>query len=103
MAFLPAPKPGETDVAHNDGKPDNNRVGNLRWATHVSNQMDMRTHGTMQDGERCVTAKITAADAAAIREGVANGPRGTQRRMCEKFRLSPGQVNRIVRGKRWVA
>lgn len=102
-AFLPPPLPGQTDVAHNDGDPSHNDVSNLRWATHRENQMDMRRHGTMQDGAKSITAKISAEDAAFIREAVANGPRGTQRRMMEKFGLSAPQVCRIAKGERWAA
>jgi hypothetical protein len=100
-AFLPPPSPEETDVAHNDGDPSNNRVENLRWATHRDNQMDMRKHGTMQDGSKSCTAKLTGEQAAEIRERVRNGPRGTQRQIARETGLSPAQINRIAKGHRW--
>lgn len=100
-AFLPPPLPGQTDVCHNDGNPLNNRVENLRWDTHRNNQLDMLKHRTAQCGEQSVTAKITEAQALEIYLAVRDGPRGTQRRMVEKYGLSPAQVNRIAKGKRW--
>lgn len=103
-AFLgDKPSSLHTDVAHNDGDPGNNVVENLRWATHRDNSMDMRAHGTMQDGERCVTAKLSSADVSFIRWFVSTSGRGAQKRMSELFGISRSQVNRIVRGKRWAA
>lgn len=96
------PNPNEyTDVCHNDGNPSNNTVENLRWDTHFNNQMDMRKHGTMQDGEKCITAKLTMADVLAIKNAIANGPRGTSRRICEAYNISPAQISRIKNGHRW--
>jgi len=100
-AYLPAPKQDQTDVCHNDGNPSNNAVGNLRWDTHRANQMDMRAHGTMQDGEKCVTAVLTAAQALDIRNTVLREGRGSGRRMCAKYGISPAQVSRIKNGSRW--
>lgn len=101
QAFLPPPEPEQTDVCHNDGNPSNNSVSNLRWDTHQANQMDMREHGTMQDGERCVTSVLTEAQVLEIRETVARDGRGASRRMCRMFGVSPAQVSRIVAGTRW--
>lgn len=100
-AYLPAPKQDQTDVCHNDGNPANNAAGNLRWDTHRANQMDMRAHGTMQDGEKCVTAVLTAEQALDIRNTVLREGRGSGRRMCAKYGISPAQVSRIKNGARW--
>ncbi len=101
QAFLPPPQPGQTDVAHNDGNPSNNHVSNLRWATHRENQMDMRTHGRMQDGAKCVTAKLTPQQVADIKSAIANGPRGTQRNLAAQYGMSRAQICRIGKGRRW--
>jgi hypothetical protein len=100
LAFLPNPR-HLSDVAHNDGDPSNNHVSNLRWSTHRDNQMDMRRHGTMQDGERCVTSKLTTAQALAIRARVIAEGRGSGRRIAKEYGLSFAQVSRIKNGKRW--
>ncbi len=102
-AFLPKPEVGQTDVCHNDGNPSNNRADNLRWDTHQANQMDMRRHGTMQDGEKCVTAVLTAAHVLDIRETISREGRGSGRRMCKKYGVSPGQISRIKNGKSWAS
>ncbi|SHM46639.1 HNH endonuclease [Pseudomonas asturiensis] len=102
LAFIPNPS-GFSDVAHNDGDPGNNCVLNLRWDTHRANQMDMRKHGTMQDGERCITAKITEAQAAEIRRRSSTEGRGVGRRLAAEFGLSPAQISRIASGTRWAS
>lgn len=99
-AFLgEPPSPLHTDVAHNDGDPSNNHLDNLRWSTHRDNQMDMRRHGTMQDGEKCITAKITAEMAADIRER--GKRRGQGVRLAREYGLSVAQISRIKNGRRW--
>lgn len=99
-AFIPNPN-NLSDVAHRDGKPSNNRKGNLRWSTHRDNQMDMRKHGTMQDGEKSCTAKITAETVEIIRAAVEVFGRGGQIRLARFFGLSVAQISRIKSGKRW--
>jgi HNH endonuclease len=88
-----------SDVAHNDGNPSNNRVDNLRWSTHRDNQMDMRRHGTMQDGEACITCKITAEQAKTIRERAK--VRGEGVKLAAEFGLSKAQISRIKNNRRW--
>jgi hypothetical protein len=101
VAFLPQPKDGQTDVCHNDGNPRNNCVENLRWDSHHANQMDMQKHGTTQEGERCVTAKLTAQQVAFIRSEVARGPRGTQRKLAMQFNVCPATICQIIKNRTW--
>ncbi len=49
LHFLPD-RPGGLGCAHWDGKPSNNRVDNLRWATQKENCADKIRHGTVQRG-----------------------------------------------------
>lgn len=100
LAFLPNPK-NLSDVAHNDGDPSNNRVENLRWSTHRDNQLDMRRHGTMQDGERCITAKLTERQALEIARRLAAEGRGAGVRIAKEYGISKAQVSRIKNGTRW--
>lgn len=99
LAFLPKPPNLYTEVAHNNGNPGDNHVSNLRWALHSENQLDMRKHGTMQDGERCVTAKITEEQAREIARRAKI--RGQGRKLSQEFGLSPAQISRIKNGQRW--
>lgn len=103
LAFLPKPREDQTDVCHNDGNPTNCNYKNLRWDTHRNNQLEMRKHGTMQDGEKCCTAKLSACQVEDIRKKVAEGPRGTARRLAFELGMSIAQISRIVNGKRWTS
>lgn len=98
LAFISNPH-NLSDVAHCDGDPSNNNVSNLRWATHRDNQMDMRAHGTMQDGEKSITAKLTKHQASEIRSRAQI--RGEGVKLAEEFNLSKAQISRIKTGKRW--
>jgi hypothetical protein len=95
LTFLPNPN-NHSDVAHLNGNPSDNLVSNLAWMTHQDNQLMMQEHGTQY-----VSSKLTADQVKYIREKVANGPRGTARRMAEKFGVQPPQISRIVNGTRW--
>jgi HNH endonuclease/NUMOD4 motif len=98
VAFLPNPL-GLSDVAHQDGDPSNRALSNLRWSTHRDNQLDMRRHGTMQDGEKCCTAKLTQEQALEIILRVRAGEK--QNAIAAEYRLSKAQICRIVNGSRW--
>lgn len=99
-AFIPNPY-SLSDVANNDGNASNNHKDNLRWATHRDNQMDMRKHGTIQDGEKSITCKITAEVAREIRTKAADMGRGAGVRLAKEYNLSTAQVSRIINGVRW--
>ena len=45
MAFY-GERPDGTECCHWDGNPRNNRVENLRWASHADNMRDLIRHGT---------------------------------------------------------
>lgn len=102
LAFLPNPE-NCSDVAHEDGVPGHDHVGNLRWATHTSNQLDMRRHGTMQDGEKCVTAKLTAEQVEQIKAAKEIFGRGVQVVLAARFGMGTAQISRIVNGRRWAS
>jgi len=66
-AFVgPAPS-ADHQGCHNDGDSSNNCVENLRWDSVKGNQADRLKHGTDNRGERCVSAKLTAAAVRQIR------------------------------------
>lgn len=100
ISFIPNPD-GLSDVAHGDGDPANNILSNLRWATHADNQMDMRAHGTMQDGEKSCTAKLSAEQVGEIRQIASSMGRGSGVFLAKKFGVSKAQISRIVNGARW--
>lgn len=100
MAFIPNPKKLR-DVAHNDGNPSNNTVKNLRWATHADNQMDMRRHGTMQDGEKSCTCKLTESEVLEIMRKGKKGKRGIQRALAKKYNVHFVTIHNIIMRKTW--
>lgn len=101
-AFIPNPD-SLADVAHREGVRAGDHVENLRWSTHRDNQMDMRRHGTMQDGEKCCTAKLTAEQVEQIKAAREIFGRGVQHRLAGFFNISKAQVSRIVNGARWAS
>ncbi len=44
-AFI-GPRPSGMEACHKDGNGENNRLYNLRWATHADNYADSVRHGT---------------------------------------------------------
>ena len=61
----PTPK---HEGCHNDGKPANNRLENLRWDTMTANQHDRLKHGTDIRGEKCGTSRFTEAQVRLMRK-----------------------------------
>lgn len=74
-AFLGPPPFANAVAAHNDGNSENNRVGNLRWASGVENQADRDRHGTKVRGSEVFGAKLTEADIPVITRRVRSGER----------------------------
>jgi hypothetical protein len=70
-AFL-GPRPNGMLVLHADGDKSNNRLGNLRYGTHVENVADAKRHGTFAPGksigEKHGQSKLTALEVAWLRQ-----------------------------------
>jgi hypothetical protein len=94
-AFV-GPRPVGLECCHNDGNPWNNCLENLRWDTPKSNQRDRAKHGTSNRGERCVSAKLTEAQVAAIRADAR-----LQREIAADYGVRESAISRIKTGKRW--
>lgn len=52
LAFL-GPQPAGMDVCHNNGDNTDNRLANLRYDTHSSNELDKLKHGTRRVATHC--------------------------------------------------
>lgn len=65
--FIGPPPSPLHEVAHNDGDPSHNEVGNLRWATRRDNHMDKVAHGTHNRGNQHPNHKVTDAQVRRIR------------------------------------
>lgn len=64
------PRPPGCEVAHNDGTRNNNRPGNLRWASRPENALDRVKHGTSVRGENSCNATLTQHAVREIRRAV---------------------------------
>lgn len=91
------PSPAHT-VAHGDGERANNKASNLRWATPKEQYADRRRHGTeAKSGERNWNAKISNAQAAAIRAAYRPGRGAGYPALAKAFGVSKFTVYRVVK------
>jgi hypothetical protein len=95
LAFI-GPCPAGKEVAHNNGKPGNNYLYNLRYDTTKGNQADKLLHGTHNRGQRNHRAILTEAQVREIRITP-----GTEESLGKKFGVSPGTIGCIRRGRNW--
>lgn len=99
LAFKgPAPTV-EHEVAHWDGNTQNNRLGNLRWATPIENAADKHRHGRTVRGEDSFNAKLRESDIPLIRFLRANGY--SQRSVAAAFGVSKHAIYMIDSRKTW--
>lgn len=71
-AFV-GPRPEGMECCHWDGNPENNRLDNLRWDTHIANKADDRRNGVLKRGEQLPQARLTVAKVLEIRIAAASG------------------------------
>jgi hypothetical protein len=69
------------------------QTGDMHWSRRMPEKVAR--------GERMGASKLTAEQVQYIKTSVANGPRGTQRRVAAELGISVAQCSRIVRGVRW--
>ena len=92
------PRPLGKIVAHGDGKRRNNAASNLRWATYQENAADAARHGTSLVGERNRSAKLSEAQARAIKFAPENV---TVRSLALAHGVSVDCIRSIRTGSRW--
>lgn len=96
-AFV-GPRPEGMEACHNNGRAGDNRLPNLRWDTHLSNNRDRLAHGTYRAGERHPMAKITASDALAIYNS-----NDTCEALSDRYGISFSKISEIRRGLIWAS
>lgn len=93
------PCPDGLQVAHTDGRPANNAISNLRYATPLQNTHDKFRHGTVLRGSCVVGSKLNAAQVAKIRRDRGAGAKVTE--LAAEYGVSIAQISRICSGTRW--
>ena len=93
--YGPQPSPRH-QVAHSNGRRDDNQAGNLRWATIEENKADQLIHGTRVRGEIHPFAKLTVDDVRAIRND-----RRAQRKIAQSYGIGQTTVSRIKTRVHW--
>ncbi len=96
-AFV-GPCPDGQEGRHKNGKRDDCRLENLAWGTKLENAADKRQHGTMSEGERHPSAKVTAKDVVDIRN--AKG-RLTQERLATEYGVGQSTIRSIQARRTW--
>lgn len=99
LAFL-GPKPPGKEVAHENGKPTDNRVENLAYKTHSENLRDRVRHGTDDRGEKSPLAKLTDSLVRQMKAEYVRGKVGYST-LGKKYGVCPRTVARIIAGVAW--
>lgn len=97
-AFV-GPCPEDMEACHNNGERADNRLTNLRWDTRVANSGDRALHGTLVQGERHPSSKLTEQDIHEMRSLHADGM--SLGELSARFVTSKGNVCTIVHRKKW--
>lgn len=87
------------DACHGDGNRANNELANLRWDTRSNNHRDKLAHGTMANGEKAHTAKLTAEKVLEIRSRLSCG--SPQKDVAQLFGISQRTVGDIKSRRTW--
>lgn len=99
LAFIGEPPPGQNEVRHLDGNPQNNTVGNLAWGSGAENGRDKVQHGRSLKGTAYPLAKLTDESVRALWAMRAEG--FTHKKIAERLAVSKGAVGRVLRGEGW--
>lgn len=94
------PRPLGLEACHRNGDREDNRLGNLRWGTHQSNNMDKRRHGTAPVGEKNPTAKLTDNTVIALRR-VREEEKISFRELGKRFNVCADTAHRACTKRTW--
>jgi hypothetical protein len=93
------PQPDGCEAAHWNGVHADNRLSNLRWASHVENMCDMGRHGRTSRGQRMWITKLTEQEVRTIRSLADDGVSVQQ--LMSRFGMSDGAIRSILRRRSW--
>ncbi len=93
------PRPENADINHIDANKANNSAANLEYCSRRRNIEHSVQMGLNPTGERNGQARLTADQVEAIRRASKQGVTG--RALARQYKISPGQISRIVNGHDW--
>lgn len=96
------PCPNGMEICHNNGDPENNYIGNLRYDTHKNNMIDSMKHGTRWKckGELHPGSKLKDIEIIDIIKKLKDGIQHSV--IAKEFCVSRECITAINRGKRWI-
>ena len=97
-AFV-GPRPTGYQGCHGPLGVSHNSVNNLRWDTPTNNNRDKISDGTIANGSRNGSAKLTETLVLSIREFVASGL--SYRKIASIFDVDPTNISSIARRTTW--
>ena len=97
-AFV-GPCPPGMEACHGNGVRTDNRLINLRWATHSENEADKRLHGTNCAGSKCGSAKLTESQVRSIKAMLSRGLFSTA--IGRMLGIPASTVQNIKNGSTW--
>jgi hypothetical protein len=98
LAFCGEPVAGQQGC-HNDGNPLNAAANNLRWDTVQANHSDKIVHGTVANGERINTSKLSERDVVEIRRLYKTGISMSE--LGRRFGVYPNAIKCVVSRASW--
>jgi hypothetical protein len=91
MEAFVGPCPDGMEIAHNDGDPTNNWIGNLRYDTKSNNNRDRIHHGATQ---------LSPADVDRIRREAPGALYGGKKRLADELGVNACTISDVLAGRR---
>jgi hypothetical protein len=99
LAFTGDRSSEDLQACHFDGDCTNDAPSNLRWDTCSANQKDKHRHGTMRQGEKVHTAKLSAGDVIEIRKLLDAGWQMAE--LAKRYGVTIQNIYHIKHRKSW--